>query len=65
MAKDQEVRQPRSAEIIETHVAEIKIEGDQLIPIFKIPLEEHEGPANQADPFAQRIALWGARDSNP
>jgi hypothetical protein len=36
--------------IIETHVAEIKIEGNQLIPIFKIPLGDDEGPTDTVDP---------------
>jgi hypothetical protein len=36
--------------IIETHVAEIRIEDDHLNPIFKIPLGDEEGPAREADP---------------
>ena len=31
--------------IIETHVSEIKIDGDRLIPIFKIPTRRETGPA--------------------
>jgi site-specific DNA recombinase len=33
--------------IIESHVAEIKIEDGQLIPIFKIPAEYDERPADE------------------
>ena len=31
--------------VIETHIAEIKIDGDRLIPIFKIPAGHDTGPA--------------------
>jgi site-specific DNA recombinase len=33
--------------IIETHIAGIKIEDDQLVPIFKIPTGNDERPAEE------------------
>ena len=44
----------------ETHVAEITIDGDQLIPIFRIPAEDGNGPTgNPVDPTTN-ISRTGA-----
>jgi site-specific DNA recombinase len=45
--------------IIGTHVAEIQIQGTQLIPIFKIPTDE-TGPADPrlTPPFRTTSKLW-------
>jgi hypothetical protein len=40
-------RSGQRKEIIETHIAEIKIEDGQLLPIFKIPAEHDERPADE------------------
>jgi len=55
--------------IIETHIAEIKIEGTNLIPVFMIPTND-EGPAEtSADPstttFRTLVRVVEPRDSHP
>ena len=51
---------------METHIAEIKVDGTQLIPFLRIPTNDEGSADTPADPhFTERHALWAAGDSNP
>jgi site-specific DNA recombinase len=63
--------------LIETHIAKITIEGDDLTPTFMIPTDyDHEPTTTHSDGgaprvrggpphFAQYVRLWGGWGSNP
>jgi site-specific DNA recombinase len=53
--------------IIETHVAEIKIDGTRLVPVFMIPTGDSDGPAETStDPeFRTMVRVVGRQGLEP